>query len=194
MKRLSLFATVLSVAFTALTGCEEPETSLVPVFEAVSSDDIEAPAEGGIFNIAYSLENPAENGKVSATADGADWITDIDCETSGQVTFNVARNEEESMREVKITVSYGYDGETQSFEVNVIQEGGTPSVTVPEPVFTLTSEDEISVPSQGGTYEIMFKIDNPVADGELSAIGNSFVIRRGLHVLSFLYMDMRDSR
>lgn len=175
MKRLSLFATVLSVAFTALTGCEEPETSLVPVFEAVSSDDIEVPAEGGIFNIAYSLENPAENGKVSATADGADWITDIDCETSGQVTFNVARNEEESMREVKITVSYDYDGETQSFEVNVIQEGGTPSVTVPEPVFTLTSEDEISAPAQGGQYEIKFKIDNPASDGEVSAIGDTWI-------------------
>lgn len=92
MKRLSLFATVLSVAFTALTGCEEPETSLVPVFEAVSSDDIEVPAEGGIFNIAYSLENPAEGGKVSATTGQSGWITDFDCETSGTVTFKVAAN------------------------------------------------------------------------------------------------------
>ena len=175
MKRLSLFATVLSVAFTALTGCEEPETSLVPVFEAVSSDDINAPAEGGTFKIAYSIENPAEDGKVSATSEQSEWITGIDCETSGEVVFEVTPNESETPREGKISVFYEYTGETQSFEINVIQEGGTPSVTVPEPVFTLTSEDEISVPSQGGTYEIMFKIDNPVADGELSAIGNTWI-------------------
>lgn len=175
MKRLSLFATVLSVAFTALTGCEEPETSLVPVFEAVSSDDIEAPAEGGTFKIAYSIENPAEDGKVSATSEQSEWITGIDCETSGEVVFEVTPNESETPREGKISVFYEYTGETQSFEINVIQEGSTTPAPAPDPVLTLTSEDEISAPAQGGQYEIKFKIDNPASDGEVSAIGDTWI-------------------
>lgn len=175
MKRLSLFATVLSVAFTALTGCEEPETSLVPVFGAVSSDDINAPAEGGTFKIAYSIENPAEDGKVSATSEQSEWITGIDCETSGEVVFEVTPNESETPREGKISVFYEYTGETQSFEINVIQEGSTTPAPAPDPVLTLTSEDEISAPAQGGQYEIKFKIDNPASDGEVSAIGDTWI-------------------
>ncbi|MBO8465051.1 MAG: hypothetical protein IAB93_03535 [Bacteroidetes bacterium] len=175
MKRLSLFATVLSVAFTALTGCEEPEPAPVPVFGAVSSDDINAPAEGGTFKIAYSIENPAEDGKVSATSEQSEWITGIDCETSGEVVFEVTPNESETPREGKISVFYEYTGETQSFEINVIQEGSTTPAPAPDPVLTLTSEDEISAPAQGGQYEIKFKIDNPASDGEVSAIGDTWI-------------------
>lgn len=42
-------------------------------------------------------------------------------------------------------------------------------------MLTLTSEDEISAPAQGGQYEIKFKIDNPVSDGEVSAIGDTWI-------------------
>ena len=80
------------MAFAAFTSCEEPEPAPVPVFGAVSSDDINVPAEGGTFKIDYSLENPAEGGKVSATTGQSGWITDFDCETSGTVTFKVAAN------------------------------------------------------------------------------------------------------
>lgn len=175
MKRLSLFATAVFMAFAAFTSCEEPEPAPVPVFGAVSSDDINAPAEGGTFKIAYSIENPAEDGKVSATSEQSEWITGIDCETSGEVVFEVTPNESETPREGKISVFYEYTGETQSFEINVIQEGSTTPAPAPDPVLTLTSEDEISAPAQGGQYEIKFKIDNPVSDGEVSAIGDTWI-------------------
>lgn len=113
MKRLSLFATAVFMAFAAFTSCEEPEPAPVPVFGAVSSDDINAPAEGGTFKIAYSIENPAEDGKVSATSEQSEWITGIDCETSGEVVFEVTPNESETPREGKISVFYEYTGETQ---------------------------------------------------------------------------------
>ena len=175
MKRLSLFATAVFMAFAAFTSCEEPEPAPVPVFGAVSSDDINAPAEGGTFKIAYSIENPAEDGKVSATSEQSEWITGIDCETSGEVVFEVTPNESETPREGKISVFYEYTGETQSFEINVIQEGSTTPAPAPDPVLTLTSEDEISAPAQGGQYEIKFKIDNPASDGEVSAIGDTWI-------------------
>ena len=163
------------MAFAAFTSCEEPEPAPVPVFGAVSSDDINAPAEGGTFKIAYSIENPAEDGKVSATSEQSEWITGIDCETSGEVVFEVTPNESETPREGKISVFYEYTGETQSFEINVIQEGSTTPAPAPDPVLTLTSEDEISAPAQGGQYEIKFKIDNPASDGEVSAIGDTWI-------------------
>lgn len=112
---------------------------------------------------------------MSATSEQSEWITGIDCETSGEVVFEVTPNESETPREGKISVFYEYTGETQSFEINVIQEGSTTPAPAPDPVLTLTSEDEISAPAQGGQYEIKFKIDNPVSDGEVSAIGDTWI-------------------
>lgn len=175
MKRFSLFATALLVAFAGFTSCEEPETQPAPVFSAVSTDPINVTADGGTFRINYNIDNPAEDGTVSATTEQQDWITGIDCGTSGQVIFEVVPNEETEVREGKISVFYEYTGETQSFEINVIQEGSTTPAPVPDPVLTLTSEDEISAPAQGGQYEIKFKIDNPASDGEVSAIGDTWI-------------------
>lgn len=169
MKRFSLIAAIFVIAFTALTGCKD-ETAPKPIFTSTTEGDIVVPAVGGDFEITYTLENPAEDGKVHATADQFDWISDFNCETSGTVTFKVAPNEAETPREGEVTVVYEYSGDPQSFTVKVTQ-----AAKGADPVLTLTSESEIDAEADGGDFEITFTLENPAEDGELKAEADSWI-------------------
>lgn len=168
MKRISLMAASLLVAFMAFTSCDKPTTP-DPVFTSTTEGDIAVPAGGGDFEITYSLENPAEDGNVRATTEQSDWITDINTETSGKVTFKVAANEVETPREGEITVVYEYS-DTQSFTVKVTQ-----AAKGADPVLTLTSESEIDAEADGGDFEITFTLENPAEGGELKAEADSWI-------------------
>ena len=169
MKRFSLIAAIFVIAFTALTGCKD-ETAPKPIFTSTTEGDIVVPAVGGDFEITYTLENPAEDGKVHATADQFDWISDFNCETSGTVTFKVAPNEAETPREGEVTVVYEYSGDPQSFTVKVTQ-----AAKGADPVLTLTSDSEIAAEATGGDFEITFILENPAEDGELKAEADSWI-------------------
>lgn len=169
MKRFSLIAAIFVIAFTALTGCKD-ETAPKPIFTSTTEGDIVVPAVGGDFKITYTLENPAEDGKVHATADQFDWISDFNCETSGTVTFKVAPNEAETPREGEVTVVYEYSGDPQSFTVKVTQ-----AAKGADPVLTLTSDSEIAAEATGGDFEIAFTLENPAEDGELKAEADSWI-------------------
>lgn len=169
MKRFSLIAAIFVIAFTALTGCKD-ETAPKPIFTSTTEGDIVVPAVGGDFEITYTLENPAEDGKVHATADQFDWISDFNCETSGTVTFKVAPNEAETPREGEVTVVYEYSGDPQSFTVKVTQ-----AAKGADPVLTLTSDSEIAAEATGGDFEIAFTLENPAEDGELKAEADSWI-------------------
>lgn len=169
MKRFSLIAAIFVIAFTALTGCKD-ETAPKPIFTSTTEGDIVVPAVGGDFEITYTLENPAEDGKVHATADQFDWISDFNCETSGTVTFKVAPNEAETPREGEVTVVYEYSGDPQSFTVKVTQ-----AAKGADPVLTLTSDSEIAAEATGGDFEITFTLENPAEDGELKAEADSWI-------------------
>lgn len=169
MKRFSLIAAIFVIAFTALTGCKD-ETAPKPIFTSTTEGDIVVPAVGGDFEITYTLENPAEDGKVHATADQFDWISDFNCETSGTVTFKVAPNEAETPREGEVTVVYEYSGDPQSFTVKVTQ-----AAKGADPVLTLTSDSEIAAEATGGDFEIAFTLENPAEDGELKAEADNWI-------------------
>ena len=169
MKRFSFFFLIFVIAFTALTGCKD-ETAPKPIFTSTTEGDIAVPAVGGDFEITYTLENPAEDGKVHATADQFDWISDFNCETSGTVTFKVAPNEAETPREGEVTVVYEYSGDPQSFTVKVTQ-----AAKGADPVLTLTSDSEIAAEATGGDFEITFTLENPAEDGELKAEADSWI-------------------
>lgn len=172
MKRFTFLAASFLAAVLTFSSCTEEVQTPDPVFAPVSQDDIAVPAEGGEFGFEYVIENPAEDGHVSATAEGHDWITGIDCSESNHVTFEVSENLSEEGREGEIEVVYEYSGETQSFSVKVVQSGAVP---VAEPSLTLTGEGEMEIPVQGGIYEIGFKLENPVEGGEISAIGDTWI-------------------
>lgn len=138
------------VSAAAIIGCEKQIESEPPVLSS-DAKDIHVTAEGGTQTITYNIENPAEDGRITALPDSeCDWIENIDTETSGVITFNVLKNETDAKRESKITVTYEYSGgDPQSFSVNVSQDPGEnnpdpdpdPDPNPGEDVFTITVDN-----------------------------------------------------
>lgn len=134
------------VSAAAIIGCEKQIESEPPVLSS-DAKDIHVTAEGGTQTITYNIENPAEDGMITALPDSeCNWIEITDTETSGVITFNVLKNETDAKRESKITVTYEYSGgDPQSFSVNVSQDSGEnnpdPGPNPGEDVFTITVDN-----------------------------------------------------
>lgn len=138
------------VSAAAIIGCEKQIESEPPVLSS-DAKDIHVTAEGGTQTITYNIENPAEDGMITALPDSeCNWIEITDTETSGVITFNVLKNETDAKRESKITVTYEYSGgDPQSFSVNVSQDPGEnnpgpdpdPDPNPGEDVFTITVDN-----------------------------------------------------
>lgn len=97
-----------------------------PVLKITSSEPVSATAAGGDFEITYEITDPAENGRVSASAD-VDWISGISTATAGKVTFRVSQNTAVEERTATVTVTYTYGSEKLSEEVSVEQAAGEAS-------------------------------------------------------------------
>lgn len=167
MKRFTFIVAAVFAVF-GMFSCTEKLPN--PVFSSTTEGDIRAAAEGGEYSLTYSIENPAENGEVAATAD-VDWIDSWNYDTDGKVSFNVRANETEEDRPAVITVTYSYSGGSpQSFTVNVLQAAKGTEPPVPgAPELTLTSEGEISAEAAGSDFEITYTLDNPVEGVNLKA-------------------------
>lgn len=110
------------------TGCDEkpePEISQPAiVLQDIPDNQLTFPAEGAQATIRYTIENPADGGKVYAEAD-QDWIADISSDTEGTITFDVLENEETESRNAVITLTYEWaEGSVQAL-INVIQSERT---------------------------------------------------------------------
>lgn len=173
MKRFTFIVAAVFAVF-GMFSCTEKLPN--PVFRSTTEGDIRAAAEGGEYSLTYSIENPAENGEVAATAD-VDWIDSWNYDTDGKVSFNVKANETEEERPAVITVTYSYSGGSpQSFTVNVIQAAKGTEPPVPgAPELTLTSEGEISAEAAGGDFEITYTLENPVEGVNLKAEHESWI-------------------
>lgn len=129
----SIFAVPVS-ALLLISGCEKPEQESgngnelgeVPVIELIDIQDgtLQIPSEGGPVLVKYSITNPVDGGRMSA-ASIEDWIGDFNCDTDGEVSFNVGENEGLEDRASAITLTYIY-GEAESVEaqINLIQGAG----------------------------------------------------------------------
>lgn len=85
-------------------------------------------AEGGDCEIEYTLENSVAGGRIEASHEG-DWISDLNYDVLGTVTFTVAANETRDAREGSLTVEYIIpDAEPLSFIVAVVQQGADADV------------------------------------------------------------------
>lgn len=134
-----------------------------PLFELTSDSEISVSRDGEDITVTYSITDPREDGDVSVNVpEGVEWISNVNTDTDGQVTFTVAANDGDA-REAELTFVYAYGGsETQEFVVNVSQEG------LPDPVLTLTSEAEVEVSGNGGNFTISYTLENPWEDGDIS--------------------------
>lgn len=107
-----------AVAAVALVGCKEdnPEPVPAPVIHLNQNQQFHFFAAGGNGEIKYSIANPVEGVTLHADCE-ANWVTDV---TAGEanVTFNVAENAEEEVRNAEIVLSY--DG-AEPVKVNVTQ-------------------------------------------------------------------------
>lgn len=112
MKKYLLFAIVLFAA--VLLSCSDDTTAETKLTQG--TDRIEALVEGGDYQIAYSLSNPASGTAISAKT-MADWIGNFDFSQQGVIGFKVSPNNTGEERTGAIEVRYGALG----FEVPVTQ-------------------------------------------------------------------------
>ena len=97
-----------SVLLTYVYGEDKTVNAVVNVSQAVMQSSEEPVPDGGSYTIEYEITDPAEDGSISADAGDAGWITDINCDTDGAITFSVAANDTEEERQATITVTYTY--------------------------------------------------------------------------------------
>ena len=138
-----------------------------PLFELTSESEVSVSKDGGDVTVTYSITDPREDGAVSVNVpEGVDWISNVNTDTDGQVTFTVAANDGDA-REAELTFVYTYGGsETQEFTVKVSQEGA------PAPVLNITSETEVRITRGAGNFTITYEIEGSREDGEISASAN----------------------
>ncbi len=156
---------LLAVSGIVATSCEEETVTRVltnaPVLSVTSY--LEAQAGGGMFSIAYSVGNPANDGVVTCTSN-VSWLSNF-AVSDGTITFFVAENTGESLRTGDISVDYGYtDGTTSKYvtcNVAVVQHSPvTPSISVlPNP---------LTVPYGGGVCSLSYSIENAVSTGYIN--------------------------
>lgn len=124
MKGFSFFTAIALVA-TLFTGCDkdsETDGPVVPQLSIKTEAPVAIPAEGGECSIEYQILNASADGVVSADAGGAEWISAINCDTEGTVSFVAAANESGTERSAVVTVTYTYNGtETVDASISVVQ-------------------------------------------------------------------------
>ena len=98
-------------------GCnnDDPVTPDAQPEIVFAKESLDVPAEGGPFQIEYTIENPVANATLSAKCNDS-WITDIDTKTAGVISFNVTKNETAEKREAIIEVSYADIQPAPSFQ------------------------------------------------------------------------------
>ena len=108
---------------------QQPGEEPVPTITITTEEPLALAADGGSYTIEYEITDPAEDGSISADAGDAGWITDINCDTEGVITFSVAANDTDGERQATITVTYTYNGtETVSESIDAVQEANEPPV------------------------------------------------------------------
>lgn len=110
-----------SVLFFFAAGCKqnenEPGTTPDPVLD-VTTPIIQAAAEGGVYEISYTVENPVEGAELELVSD-VDWVKDPDCSAAGKVSVTVDPNYENTGRNANLLLTYKY-GEGEIVEEEII--------------------------------------------------------------------------
>ena len=145
---------------------QQPGEEPVPTITITTEDPLTLAADGGSYTIEYEITDPTEDGSISADAGDAGWITDINCDTEGVITFSAAANDTDGERQAIVKVTYTYNGtETASDAITVSQQPGEE----PVPTITITTEDPLTLAADGGSYTIEYEISDPTEDGSISA-------------------------
>lgn len=150
MKKLFYLLLCLPLAFAA---CEkpapEPTPEPTPTTEVVlAKSTIEATAEGGRYEVSYTIKNPVEghNLFVAKSSDYA-WISDFGAE-DGVIYVVVEANETDNAREAVVEVSYGEKYSNENFKALTIKQ----AAKAEEPVNDVVFEAQMFVGEYYGDY------------------------------------------
>ena len=134
-------------------------------------DPLTLAADGGSYTIEYEITDPTEDGSISADAGDAGWITDINCDTEGVITFSVAANDTDGERQATITVTYTYNGtetvstytyngtETVSESIDAVQEANEPPVQGYDYEYVMLYRSIVLYPGSPNNYYIKMSSD-----------------------------------
>lgn len=106
-----------ALTLTLLAGCKGNEPEVKPQGDTTLTLDIksiEATAEGGHFEVNYTLENPVEGAELKVMAE-KEWVYNIDTSTGGVISFDVATS---------------YDAEARTCRLELIYPGVYPNPTL----------------------------------------------------------------
>lgn len=125
LRRLFLALLALPLAFAA---CEkqpapEPTPEPTPTTEVVlANSTIEATAEGGRYEVSYTIKNPVEGHNIfAAKSSDYAWISDFGAE-DGVIYVVVEANETDNAREAVVEVSYGEKHSNENFKALTIKQ------------------------------------------------------------------------
>ena len=95
-----------ALTLTLFAGCKgpEPEPQGDSAIE-LESKVVEATAEGGHFEIAYTLTNPQPGAELKVSAQ-KDWVHNIDTSVPGLLIFDVATSYEAEARNCRLELIY----------------------------------------------------------------------------------------
>ena len=106
-----------ALTLTLLAGCKGNEPEVKPQGDTTLTLDIksiDATAEGGHFEVNYTLENPVEGAELKVMAE-KEWVYNIDTTTDGVISFDVATS---------------YDAEARNCRLELIYPGVYPNPTI----------------------------------------------------------------
>ena len=97
-----------ALTLTLLAGCKGNEPEVKPQGDTTLTLDIksiEATAEGGHFEVNYTLENPVEGAELKVMAE-KEWVYNIDITTDGVISFDVATSYDAEARNCRLELIY----------------------------------------------------------------------------------------
>ena len=97
-----------ALTLTLLAGCKGNEPEVKPQGDTTLTLDIksiDATAEGGHFEVNYTLENPVEGAELKVMAE-KEWVYNIDTTTDGVISFDVATSYDAEARNCRLELIY----------------------------------------------------------------------------------------
>ena len=97
-----------ALTLTLLAGCKGNEPEVKPQGDTTLTlevKSIEATAEGGHFEVNYTLENPVEGAELKVMAE-KEWVYNIDTTTDGVISFDVATSYDAEARNCRLELIY----------------------------------------------------------------------------------------
>ena len=98
----------VALTLTLFAGCKSPEPEVKPQGDTtltLETKSIDVTAEGGHFEVNYTLENPVAGAELKVSAE-KDWVHNIDTSVEGVISFDVATSYDPEARNCRLELIY----------------------------------------------------------------------------------------